>query len=80
MIYRLLEEGEQFQEGDETLDDNCETWSKLDPHFFKAHYYSSFNVPTRRAFSRVVVVVGKSGEVISRIEVSGEKAEELEGQ
>ena len=51
MQYRLLENGEQFKEGDETLDDNCETWSKLDRHFFRAHFNPYVNVPVRRAIS-----------------------------
>ena len=28
MMYRLLEEGEVVQVGDEFLNDDCETWSK----------------------------------------------------
>ncbi|MEL7396992.1 MAG: hypothetical protein AAFN44_11515 [Pseudomonadota bacterium] len=29
MPYRLLEQGEEIQEGDQPLDDDCESWNEL---------------------------------------------------
>ena len=55
MEYRLVVNGEQFQDGDETLDDNCETWTKLGRHFLKCHFNPFLNVPVRRAISNKVI-------------------------
>lgn len=46
--YRLLEEGEQFQVGDEHLCDDCETWAQVLSIFFKCEYNPRLFQPTRR--------------------------------
>jgi hypothetical protein len=61
--YRLLENGEQFMDGDETIDDNCETWSKISNHFLKCFYSPSLNVPVRRAISNTEFKLTTSDEV-----------------
>lgn len=54
--FRLLEDGETIQEGDQILNDDCETWDseyyaskQSDGRWWVGHKYRiGFHVPTRR--------------------------------
>lgn len=54
--YRLLEEGDAIQEGDEVLNADCDTWDKefyaskeADGRCYLGHeYHPDFHQPTRR--------------------------------
>ena len=51
MQYRMLKLWEKLQDGDESLDDNCETWSKVEKHFLECTYNPYLFMPMRRAIS-----------------------------
>ena len=46
--YRLLERGEVMQRGDQSLDEDAETWNDLTPIGFGLQYNSAFFMPIRR--------------------------------
>lgn len=48
MKYRLLKDGERIQKGDESLDDDAETWNAVTWHWHSCTFSKGFFMPVRR--------------------------------
>ena len=55
MEYRILTAGEEIEKEDESLDDNCITWSNVGILFSRCYYDPNINTPIRRKISAETV-------------------------